>query len=302
MGQFTPEEVRAGLKDGKFTASDLAWRDGMPMWKPLGEVIDEMAPDAGQAEDGTVAPLLATKDGFPWEQRADRGFFSALLETIRMVLLEPTKAFHAMPCHGGYKAPLIFYVFCVVMAATIHSVYKVVFELAVGLLGPGGSNISKLVSESGSHSSIFVFAVAVALALVFGLLLAVVGGTLAAFFGGAITHVSLIIVGGAKKPFETTFSILCYTGGASLIFEFIPCCGWVVGTVWYLVAGTIGLSTVNGIGKGRALAALLLPLVVCCCLPSLGVGYALWLYFDANSVGDLLQKMSLLLSQAAAQE
>lgn len=305
LGQFTPEEVRAGFKEGKFGGTDLAWRDGMPMWKPLAEVIDEIAPDVASTEAGTVSPPVVPKDAFPWDKRAERGFFSAFLETIRMVLLEPTKAFQAMSCHGGYKAPLIFYVCCVLMAVTIHSVYNVVFEVAVRVLGPGGNSFSKLVAESGIPSSVFALTIAVALALVlfllFAALIAVVGGTLTAFVGAALTHISLIVVGGAKKPYETTFRVLCYTGGASLVFEFIPCCGWLVGTLWYLVVGVIGLSTVNGIGKGRALAAFLLPLLVCCCLPTLGAGYALWLYLDANSLTDLLHKISAFVAQAAQQ-
>ena len=47
LGQFTPEDVRSGYREGKFAGTDLAWRDGMPMWKPLSEVIDELAPDDG---------------------------------------------------------------------------------------------------------------------------------------------------------------------------------------------------------------------------------------------------------------
>ena len=40
LGQFTPEEIRAGFREGKFVGTDLAWRDGMASWQPLSEVID----------------------------------------------------------------------------------------------------------------------------------------------------------------------------------------------------------------------------------------------------------------------
>ena len=91
LGQFTPDEVRSGFQDGKFTATDLAWRDGMPMWKPLGEVIDEIAPDSALTEPGAVAPPIpVTADVFPWEQRAEKGFLHALLETIRLEPLRPS--------------------------------------------------------------------------------------------------------------------------------------------------------------------------------------------------------------------
>ena len=73
LGQFTPEELRAGFRDGKFAGTDLAWRDGMPMWKPLSEVIDELAPDASAGSE-SAAPAVAQDDGRAGaRRRAQRG-------------------------------------------------------------------------------------------------------------------------------------------------------------------------------------------------------------------------------------
>lgn len=47
LGQFTEEEMRQGLVSGRFLASDLAWREGMPQWKPLGEVLGGTQTPAG---------------------------------------------------------------------------------------------------------------------------------------------------------------------------------------------------------------------------------------------------------------
>jgi hypothetical protein len=107
LGQFTPEEIRAGFREGKFVGTDLAWRDGMASWQPLSEVIDEIAPET---EESGVPPLLAAAGGLPWERRAEVGFFSALFETIRLVLLEPKAAFATMKQTGGLGAPLFFFV------------------------------------------------------------------------------------------------------------------------------------------------------------------------------------------------
>ena len=71
LGQFTPEEIRAGFREGKFVGTDLAWRDGMASWQPLSEVIDEIAPET---EESGVPPLLAAAGGLPWERRAEVGF------------------------------------------------------------------------------------------------------------------------------------------------------------------------------------------------------------------------------------
>ncbi|NDB06779.1 MAG: DUF4339 domain-containing protein [Acidimicrobiia bacterium] len=37
LGIFTPEEIIAGLQSGRFHAADLAWREGMAAWTPLGD-------------------------------------------------------------------------------------------------------------------------------------------------------------------------------------------------------------------------------------------------------------------------
>jgi hypothetical protein len=40
LGIFAPEEIVAGLQSGRFLASDLAWRDGMAAWTPLGDLSE----------------------------------------------------------------------------------------------------------------------------------------------------------------------------------------------------------------------------------------------------------------------
>jgi len=255
LGQFTPEEVRSGFKDGKFTGSDLAWRDGMPMWKPLAEVIDEIAPDEAVAIEPGVAmpPVPVPAQAFPWEQRAERGFLAALLETIRMVLLEPTKAFQAMPKVGGLGAPLFFFVLC----ATVGGVAGLVYQMVLTAVNPqAGSPEQRMVAEALASTAALGGTIMV-LPFVFAAL---------AFVSAALTHLALMIVGGAKKSFEATFRVVCYAGGATAVLQLLPVCGALAAWVWNILATVTGLSEVHGISKGRALAAVLLPTVVCCAL------------------------------------
>jgi len=39
LGQFSEEEIRAGLFDGRYLSTDLGWTEGMTDWKPLGELF-----------------------------------------------------------------------------------------------------------------------------------------------------------------------------------------------------------------------------------------------------------------------
>lgn len=253
LGQFTSDEVRAGYEAGKFTATDLAWRDGMPMWRPLGEVIDEIAPAArGDAGGHPVPPPMGDPAGIPWEKRAESGFFPAMMQTITGVLLEPAKTFRAMPSTGGLGAPLLFYTICVVISSVAALVYQFTLETFV----PAAA------SDEGSLLKFFSSSLAIGIVLV--LLPLMVAA--AAFVGSGITHLGLMLVGGAKKSFQTTFRVFCYAGGATGILQLIPACGALVGGVWNIVAMTIGLSEAHGIGRGRALFAVLLPLVAACAL------------------------------------
>ena len=86
LGVFAPEEIIAGLQSGRFLASDLAWRDGMPAWTPLGDWPEfrgagvPLSPGAAIAD----APAVST---IPWEQGKSLGSFFA---TIRQAIVNPS--------------------------------------------------------------------------------------------------------------------------------------------------------------------------------------------------------------------
>jgi len=253
LGQFTPEEVREGFKEGKYTAADLAWRDGMPMWKPLGEVIDEIAPDAALAGLGSIPPVPVAAEGFPWEQRAQRGFVKALLETIRIVLLDPVKGFRIMPLVGGLGAPLFFFV----LLTTAGGLIGLGYQLVLSAVNPSaGTPEQRMLAEALASTAVLGGTIMI-LPFVFAAL---------AFVSSALTHLALMLVGGAKKSFEATFRVTCYAGGATAVLQLLPVCGALAAWIWNIFLMVTGLSEVHGIGKGRALVAVLLPTLVCCAL------------------------------------
>lgn len=256
LGQFEPHEVREGFKSGKFNASDLAWRDGMAEWRPLGSVIDEIAPDDGAASVPAPPPA---QDGPAWEHREEKGALSALFETVRAVLLEPSATFATMRQTGGLGTPLLFFLILGMVAYLAGMFYQVAWY-SLGLTGTTKEENEAIALVLGS-------AMGVAAMIVAGPLIVTAG----AFLSAGITHLFLMIVGGAKKPFEATFRVICYAAGATAVLQLLPVCGAWIASVWILVAEIIGLSEVHGIGRGRAAAAVLLPLVLCCGLIALVV-------------------------------
>ncbi len=248
LGQFTPDEVREGWRSGRFIATDLAWRDGMASWQPLAEVIDELAPDDTAA--ASSPPSVVAPSGPAWEQRAQLGFMPAVVESIRAILLEPGKAFSTMRETGGYGAPLFFFVLLGTIGGLVGVFYNVVLQV-VGVAGMPKDDVAAT-----------VFGSALGIGLVIMLLPVMFVAT--AFVSAGLIHLSLMIIGGAKKPFEATFRVACYSGGATAVFQLLPVCGAIVASVYNFVLMVKGLSQVHSITTLRASIAVILPTLVCC--------------------------------------
>src|SRR2546430_6564013 len=96
LGTFSEEEVRAGLRSGRFAGTDLGWREGMASWQSLSQ-FSEFAADIPSAAPppppsappppttstitpapaGSTAETPAARSGLPWDQRQTKGLFNA---------------------------------------------------------------------------------------------------------------------------------------------------------------------------------------------------------------------------------
>jgi len=81
------------------------------------------------------------------------------------------------------------------------------------------------------------------------------------FVGSVITHICLIFVGGNKRGFEATFRVVSYAWCGNL-FEVIPFIGCAVGSIYTLILSIIGIREVHGISTGKAVIAVLLPMII----------------------------------------
>src|SRR5213079_278022 len=88
LGIFSEEEVREGLRTGRFVPTDIGWREGMANWQPLSQFTElgAAAPGAPPPQISAAATAVAPRSGLPWEHRQERGFFNAFVETLVMVL------------------------------------------------------------------------------------------------------------------------------------------------------------------------------------------------------------------------
>ena len=270
LGSFSEEEIREGIRTGRFSADDLSWREGMPAWKPLGE----MAPQWGLENpppslEVVVDPLPASKtsDGNEpaWEDRERLGLFPAILKTVEAVLMRPSQTFAAMKQTGGLAHPLLYFV---LLSSTMFAV-SAIYQMAATTLNP------VFAPPQLSHTSKTSFFVAMIGSILVSPALYVVSS----FISSGITHLCLKLLGGAHKPFETTFRVICYAQASASVLNLLPLCGSLIGLICGAYCIIIGLKEAHGTEGWRATVAITLPGLLCCGLfllaaAAAGVGIA----------------------------
>jgi hypothetical protein len=263
VGTFSEEDVREGLRTGRFIGTDLGWREGMATWEPLSQFTEfATAPDTSaippSIPGSAIAPPLAgatatempeSRSGLPWEHRQERGFLNAFIETLQMVLSRPAEAFTAMKTEGGLGGPLIY----ALIGGCAGAIVSFLFSLGLNSMGFFAHRANNFAALAGMGIGSAAFIVFVPVLIVIGL-----------FIGAAVIHLCLMIVGGAKKSFETTFRVLAFSQGSTGPLQMIPICGGVIAGIWGLILNCIGIARAHEIETGRAVLAVLLPVIVCC--------------------------------------
>jgi hypothetical protein len=203
------------------------------------------------------APAPPTQDTIPvipWEDRG-RSSFDALFETVKLLVISPTEAFRRMPVVGGVGRPLFFAIAIGWIGIAVSVVWNVLFQ---GVSLPFVRSTEDLAGLGAMYGLTVGWALLIAV-------LAPLFIVIYVFVAAAILHLMLLVVGGADNGFEATVRVVCYTHTAELA-GLIPCCGWIFGLIWTIVLYVTGFSTAHRTTQGKALVAVLLPLVLCCAM------------------------------------
>jgi hypothetical protein len=253
LGVFSEEEVREGLRTGRFAPTDIGWREGMANWQPLSQFAELAGVTSAAPPLQSGAPSIsgppAQRGGLPWDHREERGFFNAFIETLFMVITKPSEAFTTMKREGGLGEPLIY----AIIGGWVGGIISFLFSLGLQSVGFFADRHNAFAAMAGmgigSAAIIILLPVFIVICL---------------FIGSAVVHLCLMIVGGANQSFETTFRVLAFSQGSTGSLQIIPICGGLVGGVWALVCNCIGLARAHETDTGRAVLAVFLPLIVCC--------------------------------------
>lgn len=248
LGEFSLEQIREGLRTGQFRLTDLGWQSGMADWRPLSDfAVEKPAALAADVPSPASAQAATPETGLPWEHRHELGFLRAFVDTASMLLTKPNEAFVMMKREGGLTDPLLFALIGGCAGTIVSALFQIGFQ---SVLGVGGSN--NVVTMFGMG------------AVVGFLLLTPLFMAAGIFIGSAILHLCLMLLGGANKPFETTFRVFCFSCGAAYLFSIIPFCGGYITPIYNVVLNCIGISRAHETTMGKAVLAVLLPLIVCC--------------------------------------
>jgi hypothetical protein len=284
LGTFSEEDVHEGLRTGRFIGTDLGWREGMATWQPLSQFPEfgAPAPSAGPPPIASPSPVVASsptgstsqtvvpRSGLPWDHRQERGIVNAFIATLQMVLSKPADAFTAMKREGGLSDPLLYSLIGGSFGFVVYFVYSLAFR-SFGILANRNNPLTHLIG-AGIGSVLLV--ILIPFFIVVGV-----------FIVSAILHLCLMLVGGAKQSFETTFRVICFAGGSVNPLLIIPFCGGFIVGIWKIVLYCIGLARAHETDSGRAVLAVFLPLIVCC-----GGGFLLAMMFGALGAWGLSQQ------------
>jgi hypothetical protein len=198
-------------------------------------------------ESGAPPPLSSGLEPIPWEQPG-LGFFAGFYETLRLLATSPRRAYERVAVTRAVGRPLGFALLVGWPGILATTLWDIAFRSQVDEWMPWMRN------QNFDRSPVMEICFALATPLWFPVFLFLVAG---------LQHVFLWMVGGARSGYVQTFRVLCYAQ-VSALAGLIPLCGSLLTAIWHLVLQLIGLSAVHRIGVGRALLAMLLPLLLCC--------------------------------------
>jgi hypothetical protein len=202
--------------------------------------------------DAPAPPPLPSVPVIPWEDRS-RSAVDGLFATVRLLVSEPAEAFGRMPVVGGIGRPLLYAIIVGWISIAAAVAWSVLLQ---GMWLPFMESAEDLVGMGAMYGLTIGWGL---MMIVLGPLFVIIG----VFVAAAILHLMLLVVGGADGGFEATVRVVCYTQTAQLA-GIIPFCGGIITVIWTIVLYVVGFATVHRTTRGRALVAVLLPLVLCC--------------------------------------
>jgi len=197
----------------------------------------------------------ADRPGLPWEVKGIG--LTSWWETSQLCLSDAERAFGMMRQDGGMGSPMLYAIWGLLIGFVGQMAWSVPGML-LEMLGGQGQGNNQLAGVGVLGPQILVGVAILAY------------GTVWLLFSAAVTHLCLMLVGGARQGYETTYRVIAFSAGSIGWLFVIPCFGPLIVFVMSFVCPIQGLAAAHGVSVGKAAAAVLLPMVLCAALGVVG--------------------------------
>jgi hypothetical protein len=218
----------------------------------------------GYNPQSTVGPVA-------WDD-SSKGIIGGGWETFKDACFTPKTFFAGVAQNDNPWPSITFGMATGGLAGFLYGIFAALIYLAIGgMVAAAAGTGSRGMGAGGTGMLLgFIGAMGLLVVIVYPLILAMLSLTLPWIFGG-VYHLMLMLMKGATKPYTNTVRVSGYSNAATL-WLVIPGIGGLVAIGFHLVLTVIGLDETHKCGTGKAVAAVLIPMVLfcgCCC-----VGYA----------------------------
>lgn len=189
----------------------------------------------------------------PWE-RPGAGA-GDLWPTLTLLLGRPGEAFSRLVPNAGVGRALIFGLVVYVISNAVAQLWNLALSNALqGLIERLGG---------GAFSEFQQFQLSPGIQWALNVFLSPFLFLIGTLVGAGIVHLLLLLFGGAPGGFETTLRVNAYSAAPTVVMV-IPFLGGLIAVVWWIVLLIVGLGAAHRIPTGRAAAAVLIPVALCC--------------------------------------
>jgi hypothetical protein len=199
-------------------------------------------------------PSPPAGDRLPWEERDRLGLIEALIQTIRLLVTDPSNAFSRIRPDGDLTSPILFGLILSWLGVLLSQMWQLMFGGLMGSMFEGMEGLEGAFGPSGAVGLIGTLVVWPVIFLVF------------LFISAGILHLCLMIVGATSDSpsgFEGTLKVVSYSQVAG-VASVVPLVGGFLFAIWALILEVIGVSLVHRTTQARALMGVLIPVLVCC--------------------------------------
>ena len=215
------------------------------------------SPSAASFAPGMMPSQYGDRVGLPWEQSPSLGTW---WQTAKLVMGSPQTAYRMMRQYGGMGSPILYTMTGLGIGGIGQALWQVAFSVLL-IMGAGQA-----------QDAMGMFAIQLIsgiIGVVFGVL---IGATLGLLIAAAISHLFLMMVGGAARGFEVTLRVIGFANGSLGWLNWIPYLGPLVSFFWMMYLEVVGFTEAHEIPTQKAVWAVVLQFLICFLLPMIVVG------------------------------